>query len=94
LETIARRAGDCEDHAILKMAFLLYAGVKCHLAIVKIRGTGQGHALCAVPKPWRFLDCRRADILTDAEAGARYAPLYLLDPTTTLVTLETKERAT
>jgi len=78
-ETIARRAGDCEDLAILKLALLARAGVESdRLFLVVVRDTARqrDHAVAAVRWENRLwvLDSR-LDRVQPAERVLDYVPL-------------------
>lgn len=78
-ETLARRAGDCEDLAILKLALLARAGVEMdRLFLVVVRDTTRktDHAVAAVRWENRLwvLD-NRLDRIQPAERVMDYVPL-------------------
>lgn len=83
LETIADRAGDCEDYAIVKLLALREAGVASHdlkLLIVRDPATRSDHAVVAAKLEgrWLLLDNRRF-ALVDLEFTP-YRLLAELDP--------------
>ena len=79
-ETLARRAGDCEDIAILKLAALANLGFAPErLALVVGRDSVRGdHAIAAVRSKdgWRLLDDDGK--VRDAAALTRFEPIYSL----------------
>lgn len=79
-ETLARRAGDCEDIAILKLSSLANLGVAPNrLALVVGRDTARGdHAIAAVrtARGWRLLDDDGP--LRSAESYASFEPTFVL----------------
>lgn len=64
--TMVRRAGDCEDIAILKMAMLRAAGVpenRMWVGVCRLKSTGEIHAvLCVDFGVWAILDCRMSEV--------------------------------
>lgn len=83
LETLASRAGDCEDYAIAKFAALLEAGVPAEnlrLMVVRDSARSDDHAVVAakLDDAWLVLDNRRLVMLTDMQL-ANYSPLLQLD---------------
>jgi predicted transglutaminase-like cysteine proteinase len=83
LATLARRAGDCEDYAILKFAALLEVGIPPEdLRIVIVRDTARSedHGVVAARHEgqWLVLDNRRLVMLADTQL-ANYSPLLQLD---------------
>ena len=77
--TLRRRAGDCEDIAIAKMALLAGAGVRradMYLTIARDLARNADHALLVVKCEGRFwlLD-NNTDILADASAANDYRPI-------------------
>jgi predicted transglutaminase-like cysteine proteinase len=79
-ETLARRAGDCEDFAILKMAALLQAGVPASsMSLVVLQDTKRHvfHAVLSVSTSngAYILDILDNAVVKDA-ALPNYAPLY------------------
>ena len=79
-ETLARRAGDCEDIAILKLAALAALGFEPNrLALVVGRDTARGdHAIAAVRTEggWQMLD-DDARVRTPASLVS-FQPIYSL----------------
>lgn len=79
-ETLSRRAGDCEDIAILKLAALATLGFPDdRLALVVGRDRVRGdHAIAAVRlrEGWRLLD--DDDVVRRADAMVRFSPVYSL----------------
>ena len=83
LETLASRAGDCEDYAIAKFVALLEAGVppeNLRLMVVRDTARSDDHAVVAakLDDEWLVLDNRRLVMLADTQL-ANYAPLLQLD---------------
>lgn len=79
-ETLDRRAGDCEDFAILKMAALLSSGIPANnmaLVVLQDRKKGFFHAVLAVNTPAGafILDNLSNTVPKDSEL-ADYQPLY------------------
>lgn len=79
-ETLDRRAGDCEDFAILKMATLLSSGIPANnmaLVILQDRKRGFFHAVLAVNTPAGafILDNLSNTVAKDSELPD-YQPLY------------------
>lgn len=79
-EILARRAGDCEDYAILKMALLREIGVaERDMAIVVLRDESRGlfHAVLSLRTGagYLILDNMRDEVLADG-ALPHYLPLY------------------
>lgn len=79
-EILKRRAGDCEDYAILKMALLRELGVaETDMAVVVLRDERRGvyHAVLSLrtASGHLILDNVRDDILSDRELP-HYLPLY------------------
>ncbi|WP_265569638.1 transglutaminase-like cysteine peptidase [Sphingomicrobium nitratireducens] len=79
-ETLARRAGDCEDIAILKLASLASLGFS-HDRLALVVGTDAvrgDHAIAAVRSGggWQLLDDDGR--VRSAAANARFAPVYSL----------------
>lgn len=77
--TLRRRAGDCEDIAIAKMALLAGAGVRredMYLTIARDLARNADHALLVVRSEGRFwlLD-NNTDVLADASAANDYRPI-------------------
>ena len=77
--TLRRRAGDCEDIAIAKMALLAGAGVRredMYLTIARDLARNADHALLVVKSEGRFwlLD-NNTDRLLDASAANDYRPI-------------------
>ena len=77
--TLRRRAGDCEDIAIAKMALLAGAGVRredMYLTIARDLVRNADHALLVVKAGGKFwlLD-NNTDILADASAANDYRPI-------------------
>ncbi|QGN54253.1 transglutaminase-like cysteine peptidase [Novosphingobium sp. Gsoil 351] len=77
--TLKRRAGDCEDIALLKMALLAGAGVRgedMYLTIARDLARGADHALLVVRSEGRFwlLD-NNTDRLLDASEANDYRPI-------------------
>ena len=77
--TLRRRAGDCEDIAIAKMALLAGAGVRredMYLTIARDLVRGADHALLVVKSQGRFwlLD-NNTDRLVDASTANDYRPI-------------------
>ena len=77
--TLRRRAGDCEDIAIAKMALLAGAGVRredMYLTIARDLARNADHALLVVKSEGKFwlLD-NNTDILADASAANDYRPI-------------------
>ena len=77
--TLRRRAGDCEDIAIAKMALLAGAGVRredMYLTIARDLARNADHALLVVKSEGRFwlLD-NHTDRLLDASAANEYRPI-------------------
>ena len=77
--TLKRRAGDCEDIAIAKMALLAGAGVRredMYLTITRDLARNADHALLVVKSEGRFwlLD-NNTDRLLDASAANDYRPI-------------------
>ena len=77
--TLKRRAGDCEDIAIAKMALLAGAGVRredMYLTIARDLARNADHALLVVKAEGRFwlLD-NNTDRLLDASAANDYRPI-------------------
>ena len=77
--TLRRRAGDCEDIAIAKMALLAGAGVRredMYLTIARDLARNADHALLVVKAGGKFwlLD-NNTDILADASAANDYRPI-------------------
>ena len=79
-ETLARRTGDCEDYAILKMALLRDLGVaETDMSLVVLRDESRGvfHAVLSLrtPSGHLILDNLRDEIVSDRELP-HYLPLY------------------
>lgn len=79
-ETVAKKAGDCEDFAILKMASLLQAGIPQEkMAIVVVQDTRRNllHAVLSVStdKGTMILDSLHRDVRPD-KAIPHYRPLF------------------
>ena len=77
--TLRRRAGDCEDIAIAKMALLAGAGVRredMYLTIARDLARNADHALLVVKSEGKFwlLD-NNTDIVADASAANDYRPI-------------------
>ena len=77
--TLRRRAGDCEDIAVAKMALLAGAGVRredMYLTIARDLARNADHALLVVKSEGRFwlLD-NNTDRLLDASAANDYRPI-------------------
>ena len=77
--TLRRRAGDCEDIAIAKMALLAGAGVRredMYLTIARDLARNADHALLVVKAGGKFwlLD-NNTDVLADASAANDYRPI-------------------
>ena len=77
--TLRRRAGDCEDIAIAKMALLAGAGVRredMYLTIARDLARNADHALLVVKAGGKFwlLD-NNTDILADASVANDYRPI-------------------
>ena len=77
--TLRRRAGDCEDIAIAKMALLAGAGVRredMYLTIARDLARNADHALLVVKADGKFwlLD-NNTDILADASVANDYRPI-------------------
>jgi predicted transglutaminase-like cysteine proteinase len=85
LDTLYRRAGDCEDYAIAKFVALRMAGIAAEdLRIVVLADTlrGEGHAVAAarLDGRWLILDNRRMAMVEDI-AFRNYRPLFVIDQT-------------
>ena len=77
--TLRRRAGDCEDIAIAKMALLAGAGVRredMYLTIARDLARNADHALLVVKSEGKFwlLD-NNTDVLADASTANDYRPI-------------------
>jgi predicted transglutaminase-like cysteine proteinase len=86
LQTLSRRAGDCEDYAIVKYAVLRQLGVSANdlrLVVVRDKTRRADHAVVAVrnEQRWLILDNRTMALL-DAENARHYQPLFSLDQRT------------
>ena len=73
-----RNGGDCEDHAVAKMASLLALGAKSeHVFVVVMRArraAGRGHAVAALQTDdgWLFLDTNALGVRSAAWLERRY----------------------
>ena len=81
-ETLARKAGDCEDYAILKMAVLARLGVPVDaMEIVVLKDTSRRlfHAILVVATPGASLVLdNMTDAVLEDTARPQYAPLFSL----------------
>ena len=83
LMTLTKRAGDCEDYAIAKMAALRAAGVPSEdlrLVILRETARAEDHAVLAVrlQERWLVLDNRMLVMLTDTQI-TNYWPIFVAD---------------
>lgn len=81
VEMLAAGGGDCEDHAIAKLAALKHAGVsaeKLRLVVGIDTGTGKAHAIAVVELDGiaYVLDGRTNRVIAWDSAELRFKPLY------------------
>jgi predicted transglutaminase-like cysteine proteinase len=83
LETLHSNSGDCEDHAIVKYAALLAAGVSkdaVKIVVLRNRLPNEDHAIVAVrvENQWLILDNRTLTLVRDMDVR-RAIPEFVLD---------------
>jgi len=83
LETLHSNSGDCEDHAIVKYAALLAAGVSkdaVKIVVLRNRLPNEDHAVVAVrvDNQWLILDNRTLTLVRDMDVR-RAIPEFVLD---------------
>jgi predicted transglutaminase-like cysteine proteinase len=84
LDVLRLGDGDCKDYALAKYFALRQAGVEAErlrLVIVHNKRRAEDHMLVAAYEAgnWLILDNRTMALVTDADASAVYAPLFVLD---------------